>query len=139
MSLLQSTEMDSGPTHSLIFYSLGNLLLGVMQLVCEANNSPLSRAEVNNQTSNSICSHAFTACTGTTSFNLPCKFNIEVMETFPSTGKFHCNPDSTFHMLHSTYEYQPYFKNIRTPIESNYKQVCMSINSYLYNPIVKTT
>jgi len=106
VSLLQSTQTDSRVhPEPPILLKLGNLLLGVMQLVCEANNSPVSicRAEVNNQTSNSICSHAFMACTGTTLFNLPCKYYLEVVETFPSKGKFHYNPDSTLRTLHSTY------------------------------------
>lgn len=120
MSLLQSTEMDSrAHPQPPILLELRNLLLGAMQLVCEANNSPVSRAEVNNHISNSICSRAFVAQTGTTLFNLPCKFNLEVMKTFPSKGKFHCNPDSTLRTLHSTCAHQVYFKNIRTPIASN--------------------
>jgi hypothetical protein len=90
VSLLQSTEMDSrAHPQPPIVLKLGNLLLGVTLLVCEANNSPVSGAEVNNQISNSICSRAFMAHTGTTLFNLPCKFNLEVVKTFPSKGKFH--------------------------------------------------
>jgi len=122
VSLLESTETDSRVhPQPPILLKLTNHLLGVIQLVCEANNSPGSiyRAEVNNQTSNSIFSHAFMACTGTTLFNLPCKHYLEVVETFCSKGKFHCNPDSTLHMLHSSYVYKLHFKNIRTPVASN--------------------
>jgi len=43
------------------------------------------------------------ASTGTTLFYLPCKYYFEAVETFPSKGKFHCNPDSTLRTLHSTY------------------------------------
>jgi len=121
-SLLQSTEMDSRVhPQPPILLKLRNLLLGVIKLVYEANNSPVSTctAEVNNQISNSICSHAFMACTGTTLFNLPCKYYLEVVETFPSRGKFHRNPDFTLRTLHSNYAYKLHFKNIRTPVASN--------------------
>jgi len=74
--LLQSTGTESRVhPQPPILLKLGDLLLGVTQLVCKANNSPVSRAEVYNQTSNSIRSHVFMACTGKTLFNLPCKFN----------------------------------------------------------------
>jgi len=106
VSLLQSTETDSRVhPQPPILLKLRNLLLGVIQLVCEANNSPVSicRAEVNNQTSNSICSHAFMPCTGTTLFNLPRKYYLDVVEIFPSKSKFQCNPDSNLLTLHSSY------------------------------------